>query len=379
MAGKPPTGKQNRSGEESSPSPGHREAETVEKEINDPISAISRQLAALSAASKVSLPQSDFLKQLAALSAASKVSLPQSDFLKQLAALSAASSRNMAAEVASEFDQERLWRSMRNALVHGAPPREGRVERPAAQEAQAPTAVSPQERMLRVLAPPSIWPKSQDARRVKAAASAQRELDVLVLIADIRHSSVLMNEALDPYLFAATLEGFVADARVCVWENRGWFGNFTGDGFLAFWPVTNGTRNAAVKRAVVAVSQLFANFERVHIPRFAANSHNFREDVGLAVGLDLGHVALVQVGEQVTIVGKPVVGASRLVDAGREWEVLANNHLGVYISEQIDAGSLANVDVSQVVVSTKDHEAQRAYALSYEWHVERPRAQSARP
>ena len=78
-----------------------------------------------------------------------------------------------------------------------------------------------------------------------------------------------------------------------------------------------------------------------------------------------------EVGEVATVVGMPVVGATRLVSAGYEWEVLANNLLGVYLMDEVTAGSLRGVDVKQVIVTTKDVEALRAYSIEYEW-TQRP-------
>jgi class 3 adenylate cyclase len=221
------------------------------------------------------------------------------------------------------------------------------------------------------MAPPGAWSKSREASRVRRAAMGRRQTDVIVLAADIRHSTDLMNEAFNQYVFASTLEEFIAASRVSVGRNRGWFANFTGDGFLAFWPTTDGTRNVNVRRALLTVSDLFAEFEAVHIPRFASNAWRYREDTGLGIGLDHGEVAVVEVGEEATIVGRSVVGATRLVSAALEWEVLANNHLGVYVISQIAAGELPGINVKKVVVPTKDSEAVRAYSVEYEW-TQRP-------
>lgn len=83
--------------------------------------------------------------------------------------------------------------------------------------------------------------------------------------------------------------------------------------------------------------------------------------------MDHGEVAVVQVGDAATIVGRAVVGATRLVAAGLDWEVLASNHLGVYLSGQIERGALSGVNVRAEVVTTKDFEAVRAYSVEYEW------------
>jgi class 3 adenylate cyclase len=270
-----------------------------------------------------------------------------------------------------ERSTERYLRARRNAAVHaeGGERSKEHLETDATRVPPAPR--SAREQRVQRMCPPALWPNSREARRVRKAALDRRETDVVVLAADIRHSTDLMGHAVDQYVFAATMEAFVAASRDCVWRNRGWFANFTGDGFLAFWPTTEGTRNTSVERALLAISELFAEFESVHIPRFASNARQYREDTGLSIGLDHGEVAVVEVGEGATVVGRPVVGATRLVSAGYEWEVLANNHLGVYLTGQIAVGVLQGVDIKQVTVATKDSQALRAYSIEYEW-TQRP-------
>jgi class 3 adenylate cyclase len=192
----------------------------------------------------------------------------------------------------------------------------------------------------------------------------------------------MMNEAIDPHAFAAALKAFVRDSQEVVWGARGWFSSFTGDGFLAFWPVTRARRDTVLRKIVGAMSGLFANFEQIHVPHFARNSHNFREDFALAFGIDEGHVAIVEVGSAITIVGKPVVGAVRMVEAAGEWEVFANNQPGAALMQQFDAGSLQGVDVKQVPVTTKEFDVQRAHSISYggkDWKRTQSSGASASP
>jgi class 3 adenylate cyclase len=308
----------------------------------------SEQIAAMS-----KIP--NFSEQIAAMS-----KIP--NFSEQIAAMS-----KIPNLTGTLFDQERVLRAWRNAMVHGSILKES-VSAPGeviSEVAVLPPRVPPRVQLVQKLAPPDLWPESAEAKRIASAAERQRQSDVVVLAADIRHSSSLMNEAVDPYAFAAALEEFVTDSRKVVWSNHGWFANFTGDGFLAFWPVNQRTRTAALRQVFTSISTLFRDFENVHIPRFARNSHSYREDVGLAIGLDHGNVALVQVGNEVTIVGQPVVGATRLVAAASVWEVLANNHLGEFISAELAAKRLDGVDATRVVVPTKDYEQHRAFSVSY--------------
>jgi class 3 adenylate cyclase len=266
---------------------------------------------------------------------------------------------------------ERYMRALRNAAVHAEVGERSKEYAETEATRTPPAPKSAREQRVQRMSPPALWPNSRAARRVRKAAVDRRQTDVVVLAADIRHSTDLMNDALDQYVFAATLEAFVASSRDCVWRNQGWFANFTGDGFLAFWPTTEPTRNRSVGRALRAISELFAEFESVHIPRFASNARQYREDTGLSIGLDHGNIAVVEVGDGATIVGRPVVGATRLVSPGYEWEVLANNHLGEYLTAQVAAGELQGVDIKQVTVATKEAQALRAYSIEYEW-TQRP-------
>jgi class 3 adenylate cyclase len=316
---------------------------------------------------RVAVPSAEILKSIEAMQ---RVAVPSAEILKSIEAMRSAfptsASRRLFASLQdeSQTSAERQVRAFRNALVHGP----GDIDQSLkASRALPPAPKTAREERVQRMSPPDAWQKSREASRVRRAAMERKSTDVIVLAIDIRHSTDLMNEASDQYVFASTLEEFIASSRSVVGRNRGWFANFTGDGFLAFWPTTDGTRNTNVRRALTSISELFSEFETVHIPRFASNAWRYREDTGLGVGLDHGEVAVVEVGEEATIVGRPVVGATRLVSAAYEWEVLANNHLGVYLTNQIASGELRGINVEKVVVPTKDSEDVRAYSVEYEW------------
>jgi class 3 adenylate cyclase len=63
-----------------------------------------------------------------------------------------------------------------------------------------------------------------------------RQFQLLVLAADIRHSTVLQKEATSVLFHALILTRFVeAAADTIRVVHEGWFDKFTGDGFLAYW------------------------------------------------------------------------------------------------------------------------------------------------
>ncbi len=77
------------------------------------------------------------------------------------------------------------------------------------------------------------WRRTPEAERLQTRIRRRQQVRVLVLAADIRKSSLAMNEALDPYEYASTMGDFVEAARSHVFQNAGLFDKFTGDGFIS--------------------------------------------------------------------------------------------------------------------------------------------------
>lgn len=228
----------------------------------------------------------------------------------------------------------------------------------------------------------------------------------VVLSADIRKSTFLMKEAEDLTQYARVMTSFIRSARQTVGEFGGWFDKFMGDGFLAYWPcrlyghpidghslaaehlnlaanahmfdaldhpgATNPTTvehflSTGLLSAMSAATLLIKTFERTHKPEFRRGSRNFRADTGLTVGIDMGLIQVVPIGEEITVVGHPVVGAVRMTSAGEAGQIIANARVGDFVHETKNGGSAQatltrRFTFTPTVVTTKEYE-QEGYAV----------------
>ena len=85
-------------------------------------------------------------------------------------------------------------------------------------------------------APPD-WRTRFDIDRLLDAIAGNEPIQMFVMAADIRASTMLMKEAIRLERFAATMDRFVTTVRQGIGHYGGWFDKFTGDGFLAYWIV----------------------------------------------------------------------------------------------------------------------------------------------
>jgi len=96
-------------------------------------------------------------------------------------------------------------------------------------------------------------------------------------------------------------------------ENYGVVDKFTGDGLLAYFPDFFSGKDAGY-RALAAAHACHSTFNRCY--KASRTSFNVTlKDVGLGIGIDFGEVHLLRITEELTVVGSPVVYASRLSGA----------------------------------------------------------------
>ncbi len=216
-------------------------------------------------------------------------------------------------------------------------------------------------RALQQHAPPGFAPTFDDMEW-RALENDGLDCEAFVVCADIRDSTSLMKEALDPTGFARALHDFTSGARDEAAATNGWFDKFTGDGFLVYWPdFGNVAQETRAREALEFCRRVEARFPPV-MARFRQNSQNLSARVGLALGLDSGSCRVAMVGTDLTVLGSPVVGAVRLVGAARSGELLVNVHLG----EALTRGFLTypGLKVRRTVVETKEYkEGQEAYLV----------------
>jgi class 3 adenylate cyclase len=224
-------------------------------------------------------------------------------------------------------------------------------------------------------APPD-WRERFDADGLLDAIDGGEPIQMFVMAADIRGSTMLMKEAIRIDRFAFVMDKFVTTVRQGIGRYGGWFDRFTGDGFLAYWIVQSGADDVYHERFVEAAGNmahtartLIDLFHAKVLEDFRSNSRNLSGTVGLSIGLDAGPGYLVQIAGELTVVGPPVVGAVRMVTAATDArEILANVFLGERLLEEQD-GVYAElgVRVSREQRATKEYpQGQEVYTLTFD-------------
>jgi class 3 adenylate cyclase len=229
--------------------------------------------------------------------------------------------------------------------------------------------------LLKAHAPPD-WEKRFRRDDLLDAIIDGEPLQMFVMAADIRESTMLMKEAVRFERFAFIMDKFVTAVRRGIRSPGGWFDKFTGDGFLAYWVVQTAPEDEydeafvqAAGNIVHTAQSLIDFFHRRVLEDFRNNSRNLSGGVGLSMGLDAGPGYLVQIGGELTVVGPPVVGAVRMVNAAiRPREIMANIFLGERLrAEQNGVYAGLGVTVTREHRPTKEYpRGQEVYALTFE-------------
>ncbi|MGH7127662.1 MAG: alcohol dehydrogenase catalytic domain-containing protein [Planctomycetaceae bacterium] len=200
-------------------------------------------------------------------------------------------------------------------------------------------------------------------------------LQMFVMAADIRESTLLMKEAVQFEQFAKIMDKFVSAVRSGIGTPGGWFDKFTGDGFLAYWVVQTSSREEYQRGFVEAAGnlahtahQLIELFHRRVLEDFRRNSRNLSDGVGLSIGLDAGPGFVVEIAGELTVVGPPVVGAVRMVSAASQpQEIFANVYLGEHLRDEQDGIYEAlGMRATRESRPTKEYpKGQEVYALTF--------------
>ena len=242
-------------------------------------------------------------------------------------------------------------------------------------------AESDRERIAGLLEPhaPGDWEERFDKERLLDTVLAGESIQMFVMAADIRESTMLMKEAVKFERFAEIMDRFVSTVRRGITKSGGWFDKFTGDGFLAYWIVQSASKEEFDEHFVQAAGNMThtANtlidlFHRRVLEDFRANSRNLSGGVGLSMGLDAGPGHLVEIAQELTVVGPPVVGAVRMVTAASEpREIVANVYLGEHLQQEQEGVYRAlGVTATREYRPTKEYpKGQEVYALTFQ---ERP-------
>ena len=222
---------------------------------------------------------------------------------------------------------------------------------------------------------PAGWRESFRVDELLDAIVDGRPIQMFVMAADIRSSTLLMKEAVRFERFAEIMDRFVSTVRRGIGRSGGWFDKFTGDGFLAYWVVQSGSDDEYHEQFVQATGNithtarsLVEFFQRRVLEDFRSNSRNLPQSAGLSMGLDAGPGYLVEIGGELTVVGPPVVGAVRMVTAAASaGEIIANVFLGERLrAEQTGVYEQLEVTVTREFRPTKEYpNGQEVYALTF--------------
>ncbi len=249
---------------------------------------------------------------------------------------------------------------------------------PRREETANSPSEEPRDRVARLLQPhaPRDWEERFRKDELLDAIVAGEPITMFVMAADIRESTSLMKEAIKFERFAYVMDKFVSSVRQGITRSGGWFDKFTGDGFLAYWLVQSASKEEYDQNFVQAAGNiahtadtLIDLFHRKVLEDFRRNSRNLSGGVGLSMGLDAGPGYLVEIAGELTIVGPPVVGAVRMVNAAYlPREIVANVYLGEHLhGEQNGIYEALGVTVAQEYRPTKEYpKGQEVYALSFD-------------
>jgi class 3 adenylate cyclase len=196
-----------------------------------------------------------------------------------------------------------------------------------------------------------------------------------VVVGDLRMSGLLVREAVSAALFARYLVGFTEAVRGLATGFDGWFDKFTGDGFIAFWIYHDEDQ---VVETVPAFCQAIRPASDSLVNSLKRNSRNFPTGVGLSIGVDAGPCELVRVGDSLTLIGSPIVGATRMVAGARAGQTLLNVGIGSTFEERSERLEAVGGRVARRVVTTKEYpEGQEAFELEFAGRPARERTPEA--
>jgi|GEM_PF-795471 len=195
------------------------------------------------------------------------------------------------------------------------------------------------------------------------ASVGSTPIEAAVVVGDLRMSGLLIKEAVSASLFARYIIGFTEAVRSLATDSQGWFDKFTGDGFIAFWVYKT---DEAIVDTVPGFCQSILPAAESLISNLKRNSRNFPIGVGLSIGIDSGPCELVRVGDSLTLVGSPIVGATRMVSGARAGQALVNVSLGAALERQKSRLESTGILIERTVVKTKEYpEGQEAYELDF--------------
>lgn len=219
---------------------------------------------------------------------------------------------------------------------------------------------------------PAEWESEINRADILRLIEESSPTNMIVLAADVRQSTYLMKEATDFKQYATAIGGFVDNARTGLFQHRGWFDKFTGDGFLGYWIVGERDWHDYIPLLLGACFALVETFNSITLEELRPSLRNLPSGVGLSIGIDYGPTHFAIVGNDLTIVGPTVVGAVRMVDAAATpRDILCNVGLGSRLyAERNTLGQQSWCEITRERRPTKEYDQQEVYRIVplANWH-----------
>jgi class 3 adenylate cyclase len=184
--------------------------------------------------------------------------------------------------------------------------------------------------------------------------------DAIVIVGDIRNSQDLMTYAESPQDFRSHMLGFIDEIRVALGDYEAIFDKFTGDGFIAY--LSDGitrTHHAADDRFCQLIDRLTKVASRVFAEWVTTVRKVPHDEIGLALGADIGKIDLRHEDGHLIAVGDAIVWATRMAAVAKAGETLCNNRLAAALRHRRD------ISLEERKGSTKSGEAFLARALTF--------------
>ncbi len=202
--------------------------------------------------------------------------------------------------------------------------------------------------------------------------------------------------------------------KTIIVENGGWFDKFTGDGVIVFWRLPSEPYyekkyhglppyekkleryyqkwNKAVRVAIEFSIKVTEQFLENAIPGIRKTCGLLPADFGMSVGIDAGECLLTElkvsekckehyeryglkyrqkmpaVSQNVTAIGRAIIGANRMVQKAKPYEIIVNSYPGSRLKEAMEdskekVGRGAKFSLERTIICTKEYNPVEAYRV----------------